>query len=57
MGNEFDVYTQANVMATQRPLEASVRASQPIRFVYASSSSVYGNAETYPAFELIGRNL
>lgn len=50
-GNEFDVYTQANVMATQRLLEASVRASQPIRFVYASSSSVYGNAETYPCLE------
>lgn len=50
-GREFEIYTQANVLATQRLLEASTRSTLPIRFVYASSSSVYGNAETYPTVE------
>lgn len=46
----FGVYAQANVMATQRLLEASRQA--PLRrFVYASSSSVYGRAKSYPTRE------
>jgi UDP-glucuronate 4-epimerase len=50
-GYEFETYVNANVLATQRLLEASTKATEPIRFVYASSSSVYGDAETYPSIE------
>jgi UDP-glucuronate 4-epimerase len=39
--NGFDEYVRNNVLATQRLLEACVRAGIP-RYVYASSSSVYG---------------
>jgi UDP-glucuronate 4-epimerase len=46
----FGSYVEHNVLATQRLLQACVDA--PIdRFVYASSSSVYGDAETYPTVE------
>lgn len=43
----FGVYLDNNVRATQRLLEAAVTA-KVTRFVYASSSSVYGNAAAYP---------
>jgi UDP-glucuronate 4-epimerase len=43
-------YCSNNVVATQRLLEAS-RTVGVGRFVYASSSSVYGNAERYPVQE------
>ncbi len=46
-GREFDLYTDHNVLATQRLLEAAVAAARP-RIVYASSSSVYGDAPTLP---------
>jgi UDP-glucose 4-epimerase len=49
-GKEFALYTQHNVLATQRLLER-YRASRLERFVYASSSSVYGDAERYPTDE------
>ena len=49
----FAVYVQANVMVTQRLLEAS-RQHPVRRFVYASSSSVYGRAERYPTTEEAG---
>jgi UDP-glucuronate 4-epimerase len=49
-GDEFDVYVRDNVIATQRLLEAGKDAELE-RFVYASSSSVYGNAERYPTSE------
>jgi nucleoside-diphosphate-sugar epimerase len=49
-GRDFDVYIEDNVEATQRLLEALVGA--PIeRFVYASSSSVYGDHVTLPMRE------
>jgi nucleoside-diphosphate-sugar epimerase len=41
-GEDFETYAQRNVVATQRLLEATLRAGD-IRFVFASSSSVYGN--------------
>lgn len=41
-GTDFDLYVAHNVLATQRLLEAAVSAKLD-RFVYASSSSVYGN--------------
>jgi nucleoside-diphosphate-sugar epimerase len=49
-GRDFTVYTENNVLATQRLLEAAVAAGVP-RFVYASSSSVYGDAPTLPLRE------
>jgi len=49
-GTDFEVYVQHNVLLTQRLLEAA-RARPLHRFVYASSSSVYGDAETYPTHE------
>ena len=42
-GKDFVDYTRANVDATQRVLEAA-RARQAARIVFASSSSVYGDA-------------
>jgi UDP-glucuronate 4-epimerase len=50
-GQDFATYVDANVLATQRLLEAARRASSLRRLVYASSSSVYGNAERYPTTE------
>jgi UDP-glucuronate 4-epimerase len=51
-GKDFDNYVDANIVATQRLLE-TIRCSTPslTRFVYASSSSAYGNAERYPTRE------
>lgn len=49
-GREFVTYTQNNVLATQRLLEAA-RAHGVRRFVYASSSSVYGDCPDLPARE------
>jgi len=49
-GDGFDQYTHDNVLATQRVLDAAL-ASQCRRVVYASSSSVYGDATTYPCTE------
>ncbi len=51
-GSEFATYTDCNVLATQRLLEAvKARAGGPAPVVYASSSSVYGNAESRPTRE------
>ncbi|MCW2926556.1 MAG: NAD-dependent epimerase/dehydratase [Thermoleophilia bacterium] len=51
-GAEFQTYTDCNVLATQRLLEAvKARAGGPVPVVYASSSSVYGNAEARPTRE------
>ena len=47
---EFPKYVSRNVLATHRLLE-SCRTSSIRRFVYASSSSVYGNAIAYPTTE------
>jgi UDP-glucuronate 4-epimerase len=49
-GARFDVYLRNNVAATQRLLEAAVQVGG-LRFVYASSSSVYGEAESLPTPE------
>ena len=46
----FTTYNSLNVNATQRLLEAS-RSANLQRFVYASSSSVYGNAHHHPTTE------
>jgi nucleoside-diphosphate-sugar epimerase len=49
-GPGFDAYLRDNVQATQRLLEA-VAGRDLAAFVYASSSSVYGNQKAYPARE------
>jgi UDP-glucuronate 4-epimerase len=49
-GERFDRYVRNNVIATQRVLDA-VRSWPDKRVVYASSSSVYGDAERFPTPE------
>lgn len=49
-GKEFEVYTHSNILATQRLLEAA-RLAWVQRLVYASSSSVYGQASEFPLKE------
>jgi UDP-glucuronate 4-epimerase len=46
----FAEYASQNVLATQLLLEAAVAARTP-RVIYASSSSVYGQAPSYPTSE------
>lgn len=48
-GKSFSLYLTDNVLSTQRLFEAVARAG--IRIVFASSSSVYGNADAYPTTE------
>jgi UDP-glucuronate 4-epimerase len=48
-GKSFDIYARDNLLATQRVFEAAAGAG--VRVVYASSSSVYGNAPAYPTTE------
>lgn len=50
-GQGFDTYTQLNVTALQRLLESARHAEGLEKFVFASSSSVYGDAETLPTSE------
>jgi UDP-glucuronate 4-epimerase len=49
-GQRFESYARNNILATQHLLEA-VRTLPLERFVYASSSSVYGQAERFPTSE------
>jgi len=49
-GEHFDRYVEDNVVATQRLLEA-IRGEKTGRLVFASSSSVYGEAEMLPTKE------
>jgi UDP-glucuronate 4-epimerase len=48
-GNEFEIYLRDNCLVTQRIFRAA--AERGIRVVYASSSSIYGDAERYPTVE------
>ncbi len=50
-GRDFGRYASDNICATQRLLEEARQSGSLRRFVYASSSSVYGNAERYPTEE------
>ena len=50
---DFDLYARCNIVATQRLLEAVLRAGGA-RFVLASSSAVYGNIGEQPARESDG---
>ncbi|MBE0434062.1 NAD-dependent epimerase/dehydratase family protein [candidate division WOR-3 bacterium] len=49
-GKDFRIYAENNVLATQLLLEAAKEVDLN-KFIYASSSSVYGDAETYPTAE------
>ncbi len=49
-GRDFQIYAENNVLATQRLLEAA-RDAKVRRFVYASSSSVYGDTRELPMRE------
>jgi UDP-glucose 4-epimerase len=49
-GESFGIYVRNNVMATQKLLEAA-KGTGLKAFVFASSSSVYGDAETFPTSE------
>ncbi|HPD15950.1 MAG TPA: NAD-dependent epimerase/dehydratase family protein [Planctomycetota bacterium] len=49
-GQTFKIYTNNNVLATQRMLECARRV-RPRKFVYASSSSVYGEGRERPTKE------
>jgi nucleoside-diphosphate-sugar epimerase len=51
-GADFATYVSRNVLATQALLEAA-RALPLRKLVYASSSSVYGDAEAYPTAETL----
>jgi nucleoside-diphosphate-sugar epimerase len=48
-GETFALYARDNVIVTQRIFGTATRAT--VRVVWASSSSVYGNAEAYPTAE------
>jgi UDP-glucuronate 4-epimerase len=48
-GSVFGDYARRNLIATQRVFESAARAG--VRVVFASSSSVYGDAERYPTPE------
>ena len=48
-GEVFPVYVRQNVLASQRLFEAAAAAG--VRTVFASSSSVYGDAASYPTPE------
>jgi nucleoside-diphosphate-sugar epimerase len=50
-GKDFDVYVEHNIRATQRLLEAAKGSSRLQRLVFASSSSVYGQAQDLPLRE------
>jgi nucleoside-diphosphate-sugar epimerase len=48
-GDVLPVYVHRNVLATNRVFEAAAAAG--VRVVFASSSSIYGEAESYPTRE------
>ncbi|WP_147105669.1 NAD-dependent epimerase/dehydratase family protein [Nesterenkonia populi] len=52
-GEDFGNYIQANIQVTQRLLEAARHSPTISRMVYASSSSVYGDAEVHPTDEAV----
>ncbi|MCM0589940.1 MAG: NAD-dependent epimerase/dehydratase family protein [Gloeotrichia echinulata IR180] len=50
-GQGFRTYTERNINATQILLEAAKNAQGLKRLIFASSSSIYGDAETLPTQE------
>ncbi len=54
-GKDFEIYTRNNVLATQKLLEY-YKDRNLRKFVYASSSSIYGNVNELPIREEAPRN-
>jgi len=54
-GQNFEIYVKNNIMATQKILEACKDADIK-KFIFASSSSVYGNANKLPINEDFPKN-
>jgi UDP-glucuronate 4-epimerase len=50
-GDVFETYLERNVLASQRLFEAAAR--ETVKVVFASSSSIYGEAEEYPTAETV----
>ncbi len=55
-GGEFKIYTDNNILATQKLLEAAKDAGALRKFIFASSSSVYGDADELPVRETTPAN-
>ena len=55
-GGDFRDYTENNIMATQKLLEASKNSRSLSKFIFASSSSVYGDADELPVRETTPAN-
>ncbi|MDJ0595025.1 MAG: GDP-mannose 4,6-dehydratase [Pleurocapsa sp. MO_226.B13] len=52
-GKDFHHYTERNINATQVILEGAKQVNSPPTIVYASSSSIYGDAVTMPTPETL----
>jgi UDP-glucuronate 4-epimerase len=50
-GDVFETYLERNVLASQRLFETAARDG--VKVVFASSSSIYGEAEEYPTAETV----
>ena len=50
-GKEFKIYSDSNILSTQRLLEGARQSGQLERFVFASSSSIYGDSLALPTPE------
>jgi nucleoside-diphosphate-sugar epimerase len=50
-GTQFDVYLKNNIQATQRILEEIKNLGKPVRVIFSSSSSIYGNTQQLPVTE------
>jgi nucleoside-diphosphate-sugar epimerase len=50
-GSYFETYIAHNITATQKLLESAKQFTNIQKIVYASSSSVYGDAESFPTSE------
>lgn len=50
-GDQFGEYVTSNLLMTQRLLSAALGSSSRPKIIYSSSSSIYGNAETFPTRE------
>jgi nucleoside-diphosphate-sugar epimerase len=53
-GRDFETYMRSNIGGTQKLLEAAAQTPSLRRLVFASSSSVYGNATSLPVREEAG---
>ena len=49
-GKEFNHYTECNILATQKLLEG-LKEKKEVKFIYSSSSSVYGETQELPMSE------